>query len=104
MNKMRWIAASFVVVAGLTLVFPAGPSQARQQGEPRWATAAVAPKPLPNSAIKGLEWLAAHQLDSGGWGQGEESQEMGGGAQLAATANVADTCIASLALFFFLHC
>lgn len=98
MNKMRWIAASLVVAAGLTLVFPVSPSLARQQGEPRWATAAVAPKPLPNSALKGLDWLAAHQLESGGWGQGEESSQMGGGDQMAATANVADTCIASLAL------
>lgn len=72
------------------------------------ATSAVAPAPAaPTSAPapasskaqieKGLKWLATHQMDNGGFGQGEESSQMGGGGQLAAVTNVADTSIAAMA-------
>ncbi|MEJ7639094.1 MAG: hypothetical protein WKF75_14260 [Singulisphaera sp.] len=51
---------------------------------------------------KGLDWLVEHQLPGGGWGQGEESQQMRGNRQgsesLRDTPDVADTCIAALAL------
>lgn len=46
---------------------------------------------------KGLAWLANHQLADGGFGQGEESAQMGGGGQLAGLGNVADTSIAAMA-------
>src|SRR5205807_6315626 len=62
-----------------------------------WTTA-VDPKALSANVRKGLGWLAEHQLASGGWGQGEESAQMGGGTALRDTPNVADTCIAALAL------
>jgi hypothetical protein len=62
-----------------------------------WTTA-VDPKELSGNVRKGLGWLAEHQLPGGGWGQGEESAQMGGGAALRNTPNVADTCIAALAL------
>jgi hypothetical protein len=62
-----------------------------------WTTA-VEPKALSANVRKGLGWLAEHQLASGGWGQGDESAQMGGGAALRDTPNVADTCIAALAL------
>lgn len=62
-----------------------------------WTTA-VEPKALSPNAKNGLGWLAEHQLKSGGWGQGEESVQMGGGNALRDTANVADTCVAALAL------
>ncbi len=65
--------------------------------KPGWTTA-VEPKPLAPATLKGLGWLAEHQLPSGGWGQGEESANMGGGAGLKDTPNVADTCIAALAM------
>ena len=63
-----------------------------------WVTA-VQPKPLSQNVRRGLEWLVQHQHANGGWGQGEESQNMGQGmAPLAAKPNVADTCTATLAL------
>ena len=66
-----------------------------------WTTA-VEPKPISKEVKKGLDWLVEHQLPSGGWGQGEESVHMRGGAQNGEArkdaADVADTCIAVLAL------
>ena len=63
-----------------------------------WVTA-VKPKPLSPNVRKGLDWLVEHQHNSGGWGQGEESQHMGRGmANVKAKSNVADTCTATLAL------
>ena len=77
---------------------------------------AVEPKPLSKDARKGLDWLVAHQLASGGWGQGDESPQMRGASRAApggisraaprgasqvaaqGTANVADTSMAVLAL------
>lgn len=65
---------------------------------PKTWTTAVDPKALSPTVKKGLGWLAENQLASGGWGQGEESARMGGGGALRDTPNVADTCIAALAL------
>ncbi len=62
-----------------------------------WTTA-VPPKPISPSVKRGLDWLVEHQLKDGGWGQGDESQQMGGGAELRDKPNVADTSIAALAL------
>ncbi|MBI3927609.1 MAG: hypothetical protein HY319_18865 [Armatimonadetes bacterium] len=67
------------------------------KGGSGWAPA-VKPKPLGDETLKGVKWLIAHQHQNGGWGQGEESQNMGGGGELAGVPNVADTCIATLAL------
>ena len=69
-------------------------------GSKTWTTA-VEPKPLSPNVKKGLDWLVEHQLPSGGWGEGEESAECEAAAERAAlrdTPNVADTCIAALAL------
>lgn len=64
-----------------------------------WKTA-VDPKPMSNQVTRGLEWLVAHQLDDGGWGQGDESRHMRGSnqAQQRSTSNVADTSMALMAL------
>jgi hypothetical protein len=70
------------------------------QGTKTWTTA-VEPKPLSANVKKGLDWLVEHQLPGGGWGEGEESAQMRGGGERASfrdTPNVADTCIALLAL------
>lgn len=61
-----------------------------------WATA-VEPKSLSKNVQRGLAWLAQHQLESGGWGQGDESANMGGG-KMKDVPSVADTCTAALAL------
>jgi hypothetical protein len=63
-----------------------------------WTTA-VEPKPLGDSVRRGLEWLVSRQLESGGWGQGEESAQMRSsqGGQVD-KGNVADTCMATLSL------
>jgi len=64
----------------------------------KWAPV-VQPKPLTNNVKSGLAWLAKTQLKSGGWSQGEESSAMGNSLDnLKDKANVADTCIAALAL------
>jgi hypothetical protein len=55
-------------------------------------------KALSSTVEKGLAWLASHQLKGGGWGQGDESANMGTGMQqMAGVANVADTSVAVLA-------
>jgi hypothetical protein len=71
-------------------------------GAMAWTTA-VEPKALSPSVQKGLDWLVAHQLKSGGWdeGEGDAMMQVGatrGVASIRDTPNVADTCIASLAL------
>lgn len=63
-----------------------------------WAPA-VNPKPLSDNVKKGLAWLAKAQRADGGWGQGEESQQMGHGLDnLRDVSNVGDSCAAMLAL------
>jgi hypothetical protein len=59
----------------------------------------VEPKPLSDSVQSGLQWLAKNQLKDGSWGQGEESQAMGVNGEMAYQGNVADSCIAILALY-----
>jgi hypothetical protein len=56
-------------------------------------------KPISENVKKGLAWLVKNQLDNGGWGQGEESRQMGGEGKLKDSANVADTCMAVMALY-----
>lgn len=56
------------------------------------------PRPISPTVKKGLDWLVEHQLKDGGWGQGDEAARMGGGGELRDRANVADTCVAALAL------
>jgi hypothetical protein len=79
------------------------PRAADSRAEPRtdrgattW-TATVEPKPLSRPVRRGLEWLVEHQLPGGGWGGSEVSGQM---VPMAGSDNpdVADTCIACLAL------
>ena len=75
------------------------PADSGKAGETKanWAPA-VEPKPLSENVKRGLGWLTEQQLESGAWGQGEESASMGGGAKLKDIPSVADTCTAALAL------
>ncbi|MGC8863545.1 MAG: hypothetical protein ACP5R5_12330 [Armatimonadota bacterium] len=64
----------------------------------KWAPA-VTPKPLSDNVKKGLAWLAKTQQESGGWAQGEESEAMGHSLDnVRDKPNVADTCMAAMAL------
>src|SRR5215470_5311865 len=57
-------------------------------------------KPLTQEMKKGLAWLAKTQLQNGAWGQGEESAHMGRDmSKIKDSPNVADTCMAVMALF-----
>ncbi len=76
---------------------PTPPEDGSRPAPVAWTTA-VEPKPITPPVKKGLDWLVEHQLGDGGWGQGDESQQMGGGAGLRDKANVADTSVAALAL------
>jgi hypothetical protein len=73
-------------------------SEPAKDGAAEWTTA-VDPKPLSQNVTRGLAWLVQQQHTSGGWAQGEESQNMGRTmAKLKDTPNVGDTCMAVLAL------
>ncbi len=76
---------------------PTPPEEGSRPAPVAWTTA-VEPKPITPPVKKGLDWLVEHQLGDGGWGQGDESRHMGGGAGLRDKANVADTSVAALAL------
>lgn len=66
--------------------------------DPVWMPA-VKPKPLSDNVKRGLAWLAKTQDKSGGWYQGEESSYMGNSMdKVKDIPNVADTCVAALAL------
>jgi hypothetical protein len=59
----------------------------------------IVPKPLSEHVLKGLKFLVEQQQANGGWSQGEESAAMGNtGNSVRDIPNVADTCIATLAL------
>jgi len=69
-----------------------------------WAFAGDPPatRPQNNTAQvnEGLAWLAKTQLKNGAWGQGDESSQMGNGlVNIRGTPNVADTCMAMMALY-----
>jgi hypothetical protein len=65
---------------------------------PRLVTA-LPPMPLGEPVTKGLAYLAACQQPDGGWGQGEGPTQVGRLRNPAADrTNVADTCMAALAL------
>jgi len=54
---------------------------AEEKAETKWAPA-VKPKALSDQVKKGLKWLVNRQLDSGGWGQGDESSQMRGSSRI----------------------
>ena len=93
-----------VVVTSPAVVAGTGNPEAGGTGvvetEPlRKATPAVQAKPLSDSVKKGLAWLVSRQHENGGWGQGDESANMGNSlAHLAGKPNVGDTCAGALAL------
>jgi len=97
----RWFTCTLIVAA--VCVASAGLLRALAEEKPatqsaKWAPA-VQPKPLSENVKRGLAWLVKTQQPAGGWSQGEESAAMGAGSvNIRDTANVADTCAATLAL------
>ena len=65
-----------------------------QQPQP----AKVKPKALGDATKKGLAWLARSQQPDGGWNQGEQSAAQVRQGEPVDKSNVADTCMAALAL------
>lgn len=60
---------------------------------------AMEPKALSASVKRGLGWLIEHQLPNGAWGQGEEAEGMRASmGDFKDKGNVADSCMATLAL------
>jgi hypothetical protein len=96
------LACPLALVVGGSLFRPAvvGADEPKKPDPAAAWTTAVDPKPLSPQVKKGLAWLAEHQDRSGGWGQGEESANMRGSSpdELRDKPNIADTCIAALAL------
>ena len=83
-----------------TLAANTGQEPKAVDGAATWKTA-VKPKDMSAQVDKGLAWLVAHQTQTGGWGQGDESAQMGRSAAMEghiAKANVADTSMALMAL------
>jgi hypothetical protein len=108
MNKSVITAAASVL---LTLGFAGGTALACGSGKNDGTRCEVSPAPkadpakrpspkeLSDQVKKGLKWLAQTQQENGAWGQGEESAQMGAGdSKLKTSANVADTCMALMAL------
>jgi hypothetical protein len=62
------------------------------------APARAEPKPLSDNVKKGLTWLVKQQNADGGWNQGEASAQNGRAGEQIDKSNVADTCIAAMAL------
>ena len=111
MSRHRWVAVMAVVIGvaavGLyaALAGPANEQKVAAEAPNAPSTAstkwvpAVKPKPLSENVQKGLAFLVKMQHENGGWSQGEESQQMGQSlAALKDVPNVADTCVATLAL------
>ena len=102
---MKTMLLSVPVLCSAVLLAGVGDSESNR-ADPAHASAvrpafktAVAPKPLSEKVQKGLDWLIEHQLENGGFGQGEEARGMRSGpGELKEKANVADTCIAMQAL------
>jgi len=89
MRRLQWfgVAVLGVALAAAMVLTPMAaekpePAASDKEGEAvKWAPA-VEPKPLSENVEKGLKWLVAHQLECGGWGQGEESAQMQGSSRI----------------------
>jgi Squalene-hopene cyclase C-terminal domain/Prenyltransferase and squalene oxidase repeat len=93
--RLRIIFSSTGAAILSTLLF-AG-TQRSEQPAP-WAPG-VRPQPVSESIRRGLDWLVRTQHENGGWSQGEESAGMRSSMMyLRDKPNVADTCMATLAL------
>ncbi len=87
-----------ILVVGM-LVSLCGILEAKKSVGSAAETQAASQQPSSDSVRRGLAWLVRTQHENGGWSQGEESLTMGQGmGNLRDKPNVADTCMATLAL------
>jgi hypothetical protein len=99
-------AAVVAVLAGLYASGGEPKKEEAKKDEPKAEAAAtpVKPKPLSESVKKGLAYLVGQQHEDGGWGQGGgwRSNTQGNGRvegkDVADPSDVANTCVATLAL------
>ncbi len=94
---------SLAAVAGLTApsVYADSPAPTPQVVKPAAKPAEAKrpdPKPLSDNVKKGLDWLAKTQAADGGWTQGEAVKTNGRSGEPFDRSDVADTCMAALAL------
>lgn len=102
MHSLRRVA----LVLGLSLLAQETYGRPPERSEPQPAAAVTSQpalahgkgKPLSDATRRGLAWLAKHQLQGGGWGQGDESPSMGHALDNQRDrASVADTSMSVLA-------
>ncbi len=97
MSRYGMLAGCTLVLAIAGVPAIAGATKGPTLAEGKKLVSAVTPKTLSSHVNLGLAWLAKHQLENGAWGQGDESQEMGVGAELSRKPIIGDTCAAALA-------
>jgi hypothetical protein len=107
MRRLRSLSAALAAAALLSTTLACGKPSREPAAETKKPTpvavakrTAVTPKPVSDTVRRGLTWLASHQLESGGWGQGDEVSHLRRGEPSRETANVGDT---SMALMAFLR-
>lgn len=91
--------AGLITLTGLWAQDAAPRRDAAKPDSPPATLGSVKAKPLSENVKKGLAFLVSQQHANGGWSQGEESAQMGNsGDKIKDIPNVADTCMATLAL------
>jgi hypothetical protein len=96
MNKIIATSVAFFLIssAATTVGFGATPNSKSDV-----KAADFKPQPLSDNALKGIDYLVEQQNADGSWSQGEESKYMATvGQKNGDIPNVADTCMAALAL------
>src|SRR5262249_49791544 len=92
----RLVGVSLLAIISLTGAQTIGPQIAWADGGKYLA---MKPKPFSENVRKGEAYLISKQNENGGWSQGEESAYMASvGQRNGEQPNVADTCMAALAL------
>lgn len=101
-TNRRMLRAAVAVAVGISTGALSAPGWAEvpatQPASAGPTTRPVVPKPLSEQVNKGLDWLVKHQQKDGGWSQGERSMDQYRQGEVGDTSNVADTCMAALAL------